>query len=122
VRRPDGSVLTDPDWPGEHLLDTGTAARRRVLAAIVGRWLDRCAADGFQAVEPDNLDSWSRSRGQLTRAGNAAFARLARRGRRVRPASFFDAACAARGSRIAIVYRDRMVLPRGRRGHVDRAC
>ena len=36
--------------------------------------MTRCARMGFQAVEPDNLDSWQRSRGRLTRADNVAFA------------------------------------------------
>ncbi|MEU6344713.1 endo alpha-1,4 polygalactosaminidase [Streptomyces sp. NPDC046977] len=33
-------------------------------------------ARGFQAAEPDNLDSFERSRGPLTPAQNAAYARL----------------------------------------------
>ena len=43
-------------------------------------WIDGCARDGYQAVEPDNLDSWTRSKRRLTKADNVAFAtRLARR-------------------------------------------
>ena len=59
---------TTVDWcttragPGEVLLDTSTAAKRRGIAAVMGRWFARCAADGFDAVEPDNLDSHTRSR------------------------------------------------------------
>jgi hypothetical protein len=71
-----GRLLTDPDWPGEHLLDTSTAARREALMTVVGPWIDGCATSGFDAVEPDNLDSWTRSRDVLTRAGNVAFAEL----------------------------------------------
>jgi hypothetical protein len=74
--RHDGRVLTDPDWPGEHLLDTSTAAKRAALLAVVGPWIDGCAERGFDAVEPDNLDSWTRSRGVLTRQDNLAFAKL----------------------------------------------
>ena len=58
------------------MLDTSTAAKRRALAAIVGGWIDGCASAGFRAVEPDNLDSWARSRGAVTRADNLAFAAL----------------------------------------------
>jgi hypothetical protein len=38
--------------------------------------MDRCARRGYQAVEPDNLDSWTRSRGLLTVSENFALARL----------------------------------------------
>lgn len=71
-----GRLLEDPGYPGEVLLDTSTPARRLAIAAIVGGWFDGCAAHGYQAVEPDNLDSWARSRGRLTMADNVALARL----------------------------------------------
>jgi hypothetical protein len=70
-----GHEVRDPGWP-EVLLDTSTTAKRAALARIVGGWIDKCAADGFQSVEPDNLDSWTRSRHQLTSADNLAFASL----------------------------------------------
>jgi hypothetical protein len=75
VRR-DGRLVSDPDWPGELLLDTSSAAKREALMAVVGPWIDGCAASGFDAVEPDNLDSWTRSRGVLTRHDDVAFATL----------------------------------------------
>lgn len=75
VLRSNGKPVVDPDW-GEMLLDTRTGRQRRALARIVGRWIDGCAASGFQAVEPDNLDSWQRSMGQLRRRDNLAFSRL----------------------------------------------
>lgn len=71
-----GGEVGDPDWPGEVLLDTRTPAKRTELAAIVGDWIDGCARSGFAAVEPDNLDSWTRSHGLLNRDGNIAYARL----------------------------------------------
>ncbi|WP_411082987.1 endo alpha-1,4 polygalactosaminidase [Streptomyces sp. cmx-18-6] len=70
-----GRPVNDEAW-GEALLDTSTAAKRTRLAKIVGGWIDGCAKAGFQAVEPDNLDSYERSGGRLTRAHNAAFAKL----------------------------------------------
>ncbi|MEV7169708.1 endo alpha-1,4 polygalactosaminidase [Streptomyces sp. NPDC090085] len=70
-RRP----VVDEDW-GEALLDTSTADKRTRLAKVVGEWITGCARSGFQAVEPDNLDSFSRSSGRLTKANNAAFAKL----------------------------------------------
>jgi hypothetical protein len=74
LRSADHPVVTDPGWPGEILLDTSTAAHRRALATIAGHWIARCAAKGFAAVEPDNLDSYSRSHGLLTRADNLDYA------------------------------------------------
>lgn len=76
--RKQGRPVQDPNWPGEYLLDTSTAANRAALLRIVGPWLDGCADNGFDAVEPDNLDSWTRrgASGRLTRAGNVSFARL----------------------------------------------
>ena len=70
-----GRPVIDPGW-GEQLLDTSSAAKRRALAALVGAWIDHCSRAGYRAVEPDNLDSWTRSGGMLTAADNLAFARL----------------------------------------------
>lgn len=64
--------VKDAAWD-EWLLDT---RKPRALVKLVGRWIDGCAADGFQAVEPDNLDSWTRSKGMLTRADNVRYAKL----------------------------------------------
>ncbi|UZI33331.1 endo alpha-1,4 polygalactosaminidase [Streptomyces sp. VB1] len=75
LRDGDGDLVNDEEW-GEALLDTSTAEKRTRLADIVGGWVDGCAKSGFQAVEPDNLDSYERSKGLLTRAHNAAFAKL----------------------------------------------
>ena len=74
--RKGGKLVSDPDWPGEYLLHTSTAARRQAGAAVEGRWIDGCAAAGFDAVEPDNLDSWTRSKGRLSKADNVALAQL----------------------------------------------
>lgn len=70
-----GHHVVDGQW-NERLLDASTRARRAAIAAIVGVWIDGCAAAGFQAVEPDNLDSWTRSHGALSRADNLALAGL----------------------------------------------
>jgi hypothetical protein len=70
-----GREVIDRGW-GEPLLDTSTARNRQALATIIGSWMARCAAAGFQAVEPDNLDSWQRSDGALSAADNLALARL----------------------------------------------
>jgi hypothetical protein len=76
LRTAGGKLVGDPDWPDEILLDIRTPAKRSALAAVVRDWFDGCAADGFQAIEPDNLDSWTRSRGLLDRSDTVAFAEL----------------------------------------------
>ncbi len=75
LRDGDGELVNDEAW-GEALLDTSTAGKRTRLAKVVGGWIAGCATSGFQAVEPDNLDSYERSDGLLTRTHNAAFAKL----------------------------------------------
>ncbi len=55
--------LGDPNWPGEYLIDISTPAKRRDARDHVGRMIRRCARKGFDAVEFDNLDSWTRFRG-----------------------------------------------------------
>jgi hypothetical protein len=76
LRGTDGRPVVDPGWPDEYLFDLSTAAKRTRLAAVVGAWIDGCAASGFQAVEADNLDSYTRSKGRLTRSQAVAFAKL----------------------------------------------
>ena len=71
-----GNEVVDPDWPDEVLFDVRTNAKRTKLARVLNTWIAGCARDGFDAVEPDNLDSWTRSRGLLRNVDNVALARL----------------------------------------------
>ncbi len=75
VLKQGGKPVVDGAW-GEWLLDIGTPAKRRALARIVGRWTAGCAEDGFDAVEYDNLDSFSRSKGGLDARDATKFAAL----------------------------------------------
>lgn len=78
LRNTSGGYLQDPNWPGEYLLDTSTRAKRHAIAHIEDGWIDGCARKGFDGVEPDNLDSWTR-RGvhhRLTRSDNLNLASL----------------------------------------------
>lgn len=75
LRDADGEVVVDEDWD-EALLDIGTAAKRERIAARVGEWIDGCADKGFDAVEPDNYDSYTRSNGLLTADDATAFIAL----------------------------------------------
>jgi hypothetical protein len=76
LRNAAGKLIEDPGWPGEIILNTSTAHDRAALATIEDGWLDGCKAKGFQGVEPDNLDSNTRSHGLLTSSDDFEFARL----------------------------------------------
>jgi hypothetical protein len=76
VKGSNGKFVVDPNWPDEYLFDISTAAKRTQLTKIVGGWIDGCAKKGFRAVEADNLDSFLRSKGKLTRTHAVAFATL----------------------------------------------
>ncbi|WP_229051850.1 endo alpha-1,4 polygalactosaminidase [Aeromicrobium sp. Leaf350] len=71
-----GDDVIDPGWPEETLFDIGTPEKRTELAEVVGDWIRTCANDGFDAVEVDNLDSWTRSQGLLDQGDAEAFAAL----------------------------------------------
>ena len=73
LRDRDGRPVVDEAW-GEFVLDVTTPTKRRALARIVGKWVTGCAADGFDAVELDNLDSFTRSHRLTTRRQNIALA------------------------------------------------
>lgn len=72
----EGLPVADPGWPDEYLLDTSTAAKRAEIAERMGALIVGCAEAGYDAVEFDNLDSYSRSGGALTEADNLALAAL----------------------------------------------
>lgn len=75
LKKDGGGYVVDSYW-GEILLDISTPTKRRAIARIVNRWIDGCAENGFDAIEPDNLDSWTRSGKRLTKENAFAFARL----------------------------------------------
>lgn len=63
--RPDAGAYPDAvlgnawdDWPGERFVDI---RRIDLLAPILSARLDLCAAKGFDAVEPDNIDTYGNS-------------------------------------------------------------
>ncbi|GAA1374514.1 endo alpha-1,4 polygalactosaminidase [Streptomyces beijiangensis] len=75
LRDANGNVVIDEDW-GEALLDIRTAAKRDRVAAKVNGWIDGCADKGFNAIEPDNYDSYTRSRNLITASNAKAFITL----------------------------------------------
>ncbi|WP_413757629.1 endo alpha-1,4 polygalactosaminidase [Streptomyces sp. MMBL 11-3] len=74
LRDAQGKVVYDPDWD-EAFLDIRTAAKRQRIADKVNAWTDDCAAKGFNAVEPDNLDSFTRT-SLISEANAKAFVKL----------------------------------------------
>jgi hypothetical protein len=75
LRDGSGDPVIDADWD-EMLIDVSTPEKRAAVAAIVGAWIDGCADAGFDAIEIDNLDSFSRSTGLLTEEDAVATMRL----------------------------------------------
>jgi hypothetical protein len=75
LRDDNGEVVIDQDW-NEALLDIGTAAKRARVATRIDEWIDGCAAKGFDAVEPDNYDSYTRSDDLLSAQDATAFITL----------------------------------------------
>ena len=71
-----GAPLVDPGWPDEHIIDIGTPGKRAAAATRIGTMVTECAKKGFKAVEFDNLDSYSRSKGAFTLSDAIAFATL----------------------------------------------
>ncbi|WP_238159892.1 endo alpha-1,4 polygalactosaminidase [Kribbella pratensis] len=75
LRDAKGRLVIDQDW-GEPLLDVRTADKRNRIAAKVNGWIDGCAAKGYKAIEPDNYDSYTRSKKLLTAANAKAYLTL----------------------------------------------
>jgi len=50
----------DPNWGGEYLIDISTKAKRASAAEWIAPMVATCKRKGFEAVEYDNLDSWTR--------------------------------------------------------------
>jgi Glycoside-hydrolase family GH114 len=76
LRYPTGKPIFDPGWPDEMILDASTPGKREGIARVLGTTIDRCSAKGFQAIEFDNLDSYSRSHHELSLGDDIALAKL----------------------------------------------
>ncbi len=70
-----GKLVIDPDWD-EYMLDPRTPAQRSALAGVIGEWIVGCAAAGFDGVEIDNLDTFTRSDGLISEDDAVAQMRL----------------------------------------------
>lgn len=74
VLRDGGEPVTDPDWPDEYVLDPSSAPQRAVILGVLGPVVSRCADQGFDSVEIDNFDTFTRFDG-VDRAGALELAR-----------------------------------------------
>lgn len=61
LRDASGALVIDSKWPDEVLLDTRTPAARTAIVDTIAPWIAQCAAKKFNAVEFDNLDSYTRT-------------------------------------------------------------
>jgi hypothetical protein len=75
LRDNQGQPVIDPDWD-EQLLDVSTSDKRTRIADVIEGWIDGCAQAGFDAVEVDNLDTYSRSGGRITQQNAVDFMAL----------------------------------------------
>ncbi|WP_326950674.1 endo alpha-1,4 polygalactosaminidase [Amycolatopsis sp. NBC_00348] len=75
LRDANGNKVVDPDWH-EALLDLRTADKRSRVAAQINGIVDSCAGKGFQAIEPDNYDSYERSKNLISTANAQDYIKL----------------------------------------------
>ncbi|WP_329075333.1 endo alpha-1,4 polygalactosaminidase [Streptomyces niveus] len=72
-----GAVIIDPDWD-EAILDITTDAKRQGVADKIKVRIDECAAKGFDALELDNFDTYTRDvvDGRITASHAQTYIRL----------------------------------------------
>lgn len=66
LRDEGGELIHDPNWVQEVVLDIRGPERKRELGRLLNSWFAQCAADGYQAIEADNLDAFGRSGDRVT--------------------------------------------------------
>ncbi|PPF43659.1 hypothetical protein C5B85_13015 [Pseudoclavibacter sp. AY1F1] len=69
-----GEPVIDPDWPDEYVLDPSTSEQRDGILEVISPIIAGCAESGFDAVEIDNLDTFTRFDG-IDEAGALDLAR-----------------------------------------------
>lgn len=68
LRDDGGRPVTDPDWPDEYILDPSTPEQRALILDAIRPVVVGCADRGFDAIEIDNLDTFTRF-DRVSRAG-----------------------------------------------------
>jgi len=76
LRDRSNNPFVDPEWRDERFLDISTPEKRAAIANIEAEWIAECKRKGFDAIELDNLDSYTRSNGLLEEEHAVAFVRL----------------------------------------------
>ncbi|QJU52266.1 endo alpha-1,4 polygalactosaminidase [Herbiconiux sp. KACC 21604] len=69
-----GEPLADAGWPDEYILDISTDDNRQAIVERQAETIAGCAAAGFDAVEFDNLDSYTRAKGAFGLEAAVTFA------------------------------------------------
>ncbi|WP_424464614.1 endo alpha-1,4 polygalactosaminidase [Pseudoclavibacter helvolus] len=60
LRDIDGQSVFDQDWPDEYILDPSSAEQRDGILEMIEPVISGCAEAGFDAIEIDNLDTFTR--------------------------------------------------------------
>ncbi|MFD4572998.1 endo alpha-1,4 polygalactosaminidase [Streptomyces sp. NPDC058417] len=77
IKGSNGKDAIDPEWK-EAILDITTDAKRQRIATRIKSHIDDCASKGFNALELDNYDSFTRGvvKGKITKAHAEAYVRI----------------------------------------------
>ncbi|MFD4572609.1 endo alpha-1,4 polygalactosaminidase [Streptomyces sp. NPDC058417] len=76
LRDANGAIVEDPEWEDEYMLDIRTPAKRTAILNKIKPWIDQCASKGFDAVEPDNYDHYTRSHDLINTDQSKEFMKL----------------------------------------------
>ncbi|GAA1731332.1 endo alpha-1,4 polygalactosaminidase [Streptomyces yatensis] len=77
LKNDDGDVIIDTDWD-EAILDITTEKKREGIAERIDAQIDECAAKGFNALELDNFDTFTRDvvEGRITEEHAQTYIRM----------------------------------------------
>ncbi len=67
LKNANGAAVIDQTW-NEAILDISTQVKREQLSSVIEGWVRGCKTNGFEAVEFDNLDTYTRFPTYLTEA------------------------------------------------------
>lgn len=76
LTRQNGTPLIDENWPDELIFDISDSESRERLGTLLSPSIATCSSKGFDAIEFDNLDSWTRSEGKFDETDALAMAVL----------------------------------------------